>query len=174
MDRGGWHYPSGDIRVSDADRDQALSELRDALQVGRITAEEFDERAGQALGARTGTQLTALLADLPVERPAAHAAIAPIPARSDRMFATRVVIGASAVGTAVFAVAAAGSALIQSQSSVLLPYVRHSMPIKGAPPAFTPSPSFHWTGVITPAAIAVLLALVAVCLTARLARTDRA
>lgn len=31
------YYPPGDLRVSDADRDRALSELGEALQVGRIT-----------------------------------------------------------------------------------------------------------------------------------------
>jgi len=60
------YYPSGDLRVSDADRDLALSELSEALRAGRITADEFDERSGQVLGARTGKELTALLADLPV------------------------------------------------------------------------------------------------------------
>src|SRR5580658_11339063 len=59
------YYPPGDLRVSDAERDRALSELSEALQVGRITAGEFDQRSGQVLGARTGKELTAPLADLP-------------------------------------------------------------------------------------------------------------
>jgi hypothetical protein len=46
------YYPSGDLRVSDAERDRALSELSEALQAGRITAEEFDQRSGQVLPAR--------------------------------------------------------------------------------------------------------------------------
>jgi hypothetical protein len=65
------------VRVSDADRDRALSELTEAFQAGWITADDFDQRSGQALGARTGKELTALLADLPVDRarltpPAGH------------------------------------------------------------------------------------------------------
>ena len=75
MDRAGWNYPRDHVRVSDADRDRALSELSAAFQAGRITADEFEQRSGQALAARTGKELTALLADLPVERaPAARTA----------------------------------------------------------------------------------------------------
>jgi hypothetical protein len=61
-------YPAGSLRVSDADRDRALSELSEAFQAGRITADEFGQRSGQALAARTGEELTALLTDLPLGR----------------------------------------------------------------------------------------------------------
>ena len=44
-DRG---FPQGDLRVSDADRDRAQCELSEAFRVGRITADEFDQRSGQA------------------------------------------------------------------------------------------------------------------------------
>jgi len=47
-------YPVGELRVSDADRDRALRELSDAFQAGRITTDEFNQRSGQALVARTG------------------------------------------------------------------------------------------------------------------------
>src|SRR6202451_2368242 len=59
------YYPPGDLRVSDAERDRALSELSEAWQAGRITAGEFDQRSAQVLGARTGKELTVPLADLP-------------------------------------------------------------------------------------------------------------
>lgn len=62
------NFPSGDLRVSDADRDRAVSELSEAFQAGRITADEFGQRSGQALSARTGKELTALLTDLPLDR----------------------------------------------------------------------------------------------------------
>ena len=65
MDRGARGFPAGDLRVSDADRDRALSELSEAFQAGRITADEFDERSSRVLEARTGRELAALLADLP-------------------------------------------------------------------------------------------------------------
>jgi Domain of unknown function (DUF1707) len=60
---------TADMRASDADRDAVLSALSEHFQAGRLTAEEFDERAGQALAARTWGQLTDLLRDLPGARP---------------------------------------------------------------------------------------------------------
>ena len=58
-------YPAGDLRVSDADRDRAISALSEHFQAGRITADEFDERSSQALQSRTGKELAALFTDLP-------------------------------------------------------------------------------------------------------------
>ena len=58
-------YPAGDLRVSDADRDRAISALGEHFQAGRLTADEFDERSSQALQSRTGKQLAALFTDLP-------------------------------------------------------------------------------------------------------------
>ena len=59
------NYPAAQIRASDADRDAALSELSEHFQAGRLTAAEFDERAGHALAARTWGELRDLLRDLP-------------------------------------------------------------------------------------------------------------
>jgi Domain of unknown function (DUF1707) len=59
------NYPAAEVRASDADRDAVLSELSEHFQVGRLTAAEFDERAGQALAARTWGELRDLLRDLP-------------------------------------------------------------------------------------------------------------
>jgi len=58
-------FPRGAIRVSDAERDAAVAELSQHYQTGRLTADEFSERSGQALEARTGDQLHALFDDLP-------------------------------------------------------------------------------------------------------------
>jgi hypothetical protein len=58
-------FPSGGIRVSDADRDQAIAELSEHFQAGRLTQEEYEERSGRALQARTGDDLAALFTDLP-------------------------------------------------------------------------------------------------------------
>jgi len=69
MDNQTGSYPRAEIRVSDAERDQAAAELGEHFQAGRLTQEEFDERSGRALQARTGRELTALFTDLP--RPAA-------------------------------------------------------------------------------------------------------
>jgi hypothetical protein len=65
MDTEARGFPRGDIRVSDAERDQALAELSEHFQTGRLTQDEFDERSGQALQARTGNELAALFGDLP-------------------------------------------------------------------------------------------------------------
>jgi hypothetical protein len=54
------------MRVSDAERDIALSELSEHFQAGRLTHEEFDERSDRALKARTGNDLRDLFTDLPV------------------------------------------------------------------------------------------------------------
>jgi hypothetical protein len=69
MDNQTGSYPRADIRLSDAERDQAVAELGEHFQAGRLTQEEFDDRTGLALQARTGRDLTGLFTDLP--RPAA-------------------------------------------------------------------------------------------------------
>jgi len=70
-------YSAGDLRVSDADRDRAISDLSEHCQAGRLTADEFDERSGQAWQARTGKDLAVLFADLPRDR----AAVTSLPPR---------------------------------------------------------------------------------------------
>ena len=73
-------FPSGGIRVSDADRDQAIAELSEHFQAGRLTQEEFEERSGRALQARTGDDLAALFTDLPGRD------TAPVPAAGGPVF----------------------------------------------------------------------------------------
>jgi hypothetical protein len=63
------NFPPGDIRVGDADRDAAIAELGEHFQAGRLTKEEFDERSGLALRARTGNDLSELFTDLPQAAP---------------------------------------------------------------------------------------------------------
>jgi Domain of unknown function (DUF1707) len=170
VDRAGWNYPSGDIRVSDADRDRVLSELSDAFQVGRITADEFDERSGQALSARTGKELTALLADLPVElAPAARTTTLDPTHRA----CSAPVAFASAVAALCFAAVAAANALstgatLQQRELFRQFAARHGLSVPGLPP----SPGFNWTGTITPAVIAVVLVVLVICLRGRLTRDD--
>jgi alpha-beta hydrolase superfamily lysophospholipase len=109
MDRVGRSFPPGDLRASDADRDRALSELSEAFRVGRITADEFDQRSEQALRSRTGKELTALLADLPLAGPAATSAAVAAPA--SHAVAIRAVMGASALAATLLIVKAALDAL---------------------------------------------------------------
>jgi hypothetical protein len=66
------------LRVSDADRDAAITELGEHFQAGRIEPAELEDRTGRALRARIGSDLDELLADLPrrpqaPERPRAAA-----------------------------------------------------------------------------------------------------
>jgi hypothetical protein len=65
MDTPNRSFPRGDFRVSDADRDRAVAELSEHFQSGRLTQEEFEDRSGRALQARTGSELSALFSDLP-------------------------------------------------------------------------------------------------------------
>jgi hypothetical protein len=53
-------------RASDADRDAALERLRDAFADGRLSGDEFDQRANSAFSARTVGELERLFLDLPV------------------------------------------------------------------------------------------------------------
>ena len=55
-------------RVSDADRNRAVTQLREHVVEGRLTLDEFSERVGTALQARTRGDLVAVMADLPTVR----------------------------------------------------------------------------------------------------------
>ncbi|HEU0237870.1 MAG TPA: DUF1707 domain-containing protein [Micromonosporaceae bacterium] len=60
------------LRVSDAERDAIVVRLNEATSEGRLTLEEFSDRASAALAARTQADLDTLVADLP----ATHAHVA--------------------------------------------------------------------------------------------------
>jgi hypothetical protein len=176
MDRAGWNYPEGEFRVSDADRDHALSALSEAFQVGRITADEFDQRSGQALSSRTGSELAALLADLPPERAPATRATAPD--RAHRLFATRAAFAAAVAAICFVTVAVSGFAKHPGLSHHQLEVARGMAARAGLgmppPPRVFPSSSgFEWAGAIYPAAIAVLLVLLIVYLRVRSSLTHR-
>ena len=99
------NYPAAEMRASDADRDAVLSELSEHFQAGRLTAAEFDERAGQALAARTWGELRVLLLDLPTalsgpQAPAATSSAAP-PERSSGRPALLPVAALAGIGIVV-------------------------------------------------------------------------
>jgi hypothetical protein len=166
-------YPAGDLRVSDADRDQALGELSEAFQAGRITADEFDQRSEQALGARTGKELTALLADLPHDRARAGTTA---PCKAQRELAAWTVIGTSAAAATSLAGLAVANAFShpgrQHVDRRLAQEVLARMGLKVPLPPPPPAPGFDWVGTITPAAIAVLL-VVTIFVVLRAARTSQ-
>ena len=55
----------GHLRASHADREQVVGTLKSAFVQGMLAKDEFDQRVGQALAARTCADLAALTADLP-------------------------------------------------------------------------------------------------------------
>jgi Domain of unknown function (DUF1707) len=57
------------IRASDHDRDRTANVLREHHAVGRLDAEEFNERLDKAFSAKTMGELEALTADLPAVDP---------------------------------------------------------------------------------------------------------
>ena len=67
---------STEMRASDADRDAVLSDLSENFQAGRLTPEEFEDRTGRALAARTWGELKDLLRDLPGTLPGPQAGVA--------------------------------------------------------------------------------------------------
>jgi hypothetical protein len=83
-------YPSGSLRVSDADRDRAIAELSEHYQAGRLTTEELEDRTGRALQARTAADLTGLFTDLPRRQAPVTSAAASAPASPGRSWPARV------------------------------------------------------------------------------------
>jgi hypothetical protein len=67
------------IRVSDADRDRVIAQLRDHFAAGRITPGELDERLSAALNAKTFGDLRRIMADLPGPVPVPLGAAPPAP-----------------------------------------------------------------------------------------------
>jgi len=57
------------MRASDAERDQAISRLRDRFAEGRLSQETFLYRVDAALRAKDQADLTGLFDDLPAARP---------------------------------------------------------------------------------------------------------
>jgi hypothetical protein len=66
--RGRPAYPSPEVRVSDADRDRVIDELRERFADGSLTHESFVFRIDAALRARWHDELAGLLTDLPGPR----------------------------------------------------------------------------------------------------------
>ena len=95
-------HPSGSLRVSDADRDRAIAELSEHYQAGRLTTEEFEDRTGRALAARTSADLAALFTDLPRRQAPVTSAAAFAPASPGRSWPARVPV----VPVAILAVVA--------------------------------------------------------------------
>lgn len=102
----------GRWRASHADREQVVGALKAAFVQGRLTADELDERVGQALAARTYADLAALTTDLPADPDRAPVPVPtppPAPVRRPRNPAASFAVkaGAGAIGVTVIAASAA-------------------------------------------------------------------
>ena len=106
-------YSGQDMRVSDAERQAVTDRLAGHFADGRLDQEEFDERAGRAMGAKTRADLAGLLDDLPDDLPGTGAPAGPPTATRRRrpvrsFFAlVAIVIIAMAAGHAVLHLAEA-------------------------------------------------------------------
>ncbi len=72
-----------DVRVSGAERDQAVSLLGEHMSTGRLDLPEYEARCARASAARTVADLGHLFADLPAPHPDTSAAVRP-PGRARR------------------------------------------------------------------------------------------
>ena len=106
MDAATSPYAQGDLRVSDADRDQALAELSENYQAGRLTLEEFEERSEQALRSKTARDLTGLFTDLPRDQARTAGAVS-VPDARPRWPAARAWVTAATLSAVVIVVIAA-------------------------------------------------------------------
>ncbi|GAB3218855.1 hypothetical protein GCM10027447_00260 [Glycomyces halotolerans] len=59
---------AGRVRISNAERERAIEQLREALEEGRIELSEFDERSKATYEAKTNAELDLVFQDLPVSR----------------------------------------------------------------------------------------------------------
>ena len=87
-------------RVADADRDRTVAQLREHVVDGRLTLDEFSERVGLALDARTRGDLDAVMVDLPEFRSTGQQLPEPTstPVRKKRRWHVAVMSGHSTKG----------------------------------------------------------------------------
>ena len=67
------------VRIGDAERDKAVTELGDHFAAGRLTREEFDTRVDEAMAARFDRDLQPLFVDLPRTEPVPSRPAGPSP-----------------------------------------------------------------------------------------------
>jgi hypothetical protein len=66
------------MRAADADREWAATRLREALEEGRLTLGELDDRLKEVYASKTFGDLDRLLADLPAPAAADRSEVAPV------------------------------------------------------------------------------------------------
>jgi hypothetical protein len=73
-------YSDQHLRVSDAERQAVADRLGEHFAEGRLDQDEFDERAGRAMSAKTRADLSGLFDDLPGLNTPPRTGAAPVPA----------------------------------------------------------------------------------------------
>jgi hypothetical protein len=68
---------TAEIRISNEERDEAVSTLGEHMSTGRLELAEYEERCGRAVAARTRGELEALFTDLPAPHPDLSSAAPP-------------------------------------------------------------------------------------------------
>jgi len=66
-----------DIRISNAERDEAVATLGEHLSTGRLELSEYEQRCTRAIDARTRGELEELFTDLPAPHPDLSSATSP-------------------------------------------------------------------------------------------------
>lgn len=89
------------LRVGDAERQTAVSALGEHLAAGRLSVDEYDERAGRAWSARYNSDLAELFDDLPRSRPSSSRS--KLPGRAHRPRPWVLLPAIALLGTVLFA-----------------------------------------------------------------------
>jgi uncharacterized Tic20 family protein len=80
--------PTGELRVSHAEREPVIERIKEAYAEGRLDHAEFDMRVHLAMTAKTRADLAAVTSDLvPAPLPRAPVAVPESPTAEDRMLA---------------------------------------------------------------------------------------
>jgi Domain of unknown function (DUF1707) len=77
-------YSDQHLRVSDAERQAVADRLGEHFAEGRLDQDEFDERAGRAMSAKTRADLSGMFEDLPDLSTRPQTGTAPVPVRPRR------------------------------------------------------------------------------------------
>ncbi|HET8683855.1 MAG TPA: DUF1707 domain-containing protein [Micromonosporaceae bacterium] len=67
------------LRAADSDRERVATRLREAVDEGRLTLHEYDDRLRAAYAAKTYGELGVLVADLPAPAPPGRSRVVPAP-----------------------------------------------------------------------------------------------
>jgi hypothetical protein len=101
---------TADLRLSDAERNEAIEALSEHVRTGRLDLDEFGARSAKASAAKTRHDLVPLFADLPAPRPSVLDA--PVPVTPARRLSSGVVPIAALIAVVLFFTVARGLWLV--------------------------------------------------------------